>query len=226
MDSKVETRLRVTLDEDLSKKLGKKDPQPDVDSFVESAVVKVDEGKFKCDVCAKLFKGTDFVTKHMRTKHEDKIQQIENDVAFLNNYIQDPNHVLPTPPPAPAATANPALFGNNPNQFARPIPTFPMASLPIRPPMRPFVVQPPQVRPFQPFDPAQAASFGNPPQFQNYPAQGFRPRGGMSSRGGRPLVSRITVAENDPRALRNYSDLDDIPDTSTLLDYRSDGLSV
>jgi hypothetical protein len=80
LDAKIETRLRVVLDEELSKKLGKKDPQADVEKFVQSNVVKVEEGKFKCGLCTKLFKGSDFVTKHVRTKHEDKVLEIENEV--------------------------------------------------------------------------------------------------------------------------------------------------
>lgn len=45
------------------------------DSFFEENTVRVDEGKFRCNVCRKLFKGTEFVRKHIQLKHSEQLQE-------------------------------------------------------------------------------------------------------------------------------------------------------
>jgi len=199
---------------------------------VQANVVKVEEGKFKCGLCPKLFKGTDFVTKHVRTKHEENIQEIDDEGAFYNNYVQDPNHLLPPPPPptlsGPLPTpAQLAAMGRGAPTFSPAFnptfsPAFSPANLPMRAPLRPhFPLQTPlpiPVRAPQPFD---APAFGHIPG-PHGAATGIRPRGPILPRPRQQL--RAEVAENDPRTLRNYGELDDLPESSSLFDYRTEGL--
>lgn len=115
--------------------------------------------------------------------------------------------MIPTPPPAPAAAPPSPFVSNNPNQFARSIPTFPNATLPLRPIRPPIPFQQVPLRPF--------------PNFELNAAGGpFRPKLNVLPR-PRPVVSRSVVAENDPRPLRNYADLDDIPESAAFFDYRN-----
>lgn len=37
----------------------------------------------------------EFVEKHILSKHGDELQRIKDEVAFYNNYVSDPNHLLP-----------------------------------------------------------------------------------------------------------------------------------
>lgn len=226
LDSKIETRLKVTLDEEQAKKLGKKDAAGDVDKFVQNNVVKLEEGKFKCGLCPKLFKGSDFVTKHVRTKHEENVQEIEEDVAFFNNYVQDPNHLLPPTPPAIAAPLPAGLSPFGSPGMPRPMPMpFSPGSLPMPTPLRPpFPIQTPL-----PLPNAVRTFSGGGDQLGNGVTPGFvggggRPRGGPMMARPRQQQLRSEAAENDPRTLRNYGDLDDLPESSAILDYRTEGL--
>ena len=66
------------------------------DEFYNSKIVQVDERKFRCSICAKLFKAREFVTKHINLKHKDLIDQIENKVIegqFFQNYESDPQRL-------------------------------------------------------------------------------------------------------------------------------------
>ena len=61
----------------------------------EENVIEVDPGrKFKCNLCSKLFKGADFVKKHIDYKHSAKIESTTNEVIrkmiiffFLTKYF-------------------------------------------------------------------------------------------------------------------------------------------
>lgn len=50
--------------------------------------------RWKCAICAKLFKGADFLLKHLNTKHEDVVAQETADVASLNAIIELPHFLL------------------------------------------------------------------------------------------------------------------------------------
>lgn len=48
----------------------------------------------RCEICNKLFRGTEFIRKHIQTKHEDLISKIVKDRLediTLENYINDPD---------------------------------------------------------------------------------------------------------------------------------------
>jgi hypothetical protein len=71
--------------------------------MLEKHVAKVDEGRYRCTHCSKLFKGVDFVVKHLRLKHEDLTKNIVLEVATLNVFLQSP--VLSSLLPLPVSTS-------------------------------------------------------------------------------------------------------------------------
>lgn len=68
--------------------------QKEIDEFIDKNTNQEDENKVRCEVCAKLFRGSEFIKKHIQTKHEDLILKIVKDrleAIMLENYIQDPD---------------------------------------------------------------------------------------------------------------------------------------
>ena len=60
---------------------------PQIDNLIENRlVVKVDDGKFRCSSCNKLFKGSDFVIKHIKLKHEDLKNLLELEISDLQKF--------------------------------------------------------------------------------------------------------------------------------------------
>ncbi|RIA99668.1 hypothetical protein C1645_173788 [Glomus cerebriforme] len=56
-----------------------------LDKFYQEYVIEVEpQHKFKCKVCGKLFKGADFVRKHIEYKHHDTVEAI---TKFFNSYV-------------------------------------------------------------------------------------------------------------------------------------------
>lgn len=134
LDQKIDLKL-MKPEEINMEKLGGKDIDKEIRRFVRDKVFREHEAKFKCGVeeCKKAFKGPEFVEKHVRTKHQEQLDRVREDVEFFNNYVRDPNHLLPTTPPNPSATLNPVPgtaglnipFGTGP-----PPGIFPMGSIP------------------------------------------------------------------------------------------------
>lgn len=72
-----------------------------------------DEGKFRCKECVKLFKGAEFVKKHVPNKHPELLQPLDT-VLWFNNFVLDPLHV--TPPAGAPASVNDQLPVIRPQQ--------------------------------------------------------------------------------------------------------------
>jgi len=70
-------------------KIGGRNVENEIDKFAARNVNKVDEGKYRCKLCSKLFKGELFVKKHIKSKHTESIEPIKLEVDFFNNYAQD-----------------------------------------------------------------------------------------------------------------------------------------
>jgi len=52
--------------------------------------------KYKCGLCAKMFKGPTFVHKHVETKHAEELEKARKDAAdeeFLQAYVKDKSHL-------------------------------------------------------------------------------------------------------------------------------------
>ncbi|GBC27799.2 C2H2-type zinc finger transcription factor [Rhizophagus irregularis DAOM 181602=DAOM 197198] len=165
-----------------------------LEKFYQEHVVEVDpQRKFKCKLCGKLFKGSDFVKKHIDYKHHETVEITSNDTKFFNNYVLDPNHLLPTTPPNPTAALNVP-------QNVTPIPTNPFSVMTNAPPP-----------PFMGFNfPIVGAAAGTP--HDQIPRIGFDAREDGRERGqknSRKQLSRTRPNESsDPRQVKSYVDLD------------------
>ncbi|XP_038051864.1 serrate RNA effector molecule homolog isoform X2 [Patiria miniata] len=102
--SNFETKLSSLLnaatiipDEELVK-MGKKDPESEVEKFVKANTQEIGKDKWLCPLSGKKFKGPEFVRKHIFNKHGDKVDDVRKEVTFFNNYLKDTNRPsLPEP---------------------------------------------------------------------------------------------------------------------------------
>ncbi|KAI7863340.1 hypothetical protein BDF14DRAFT_1734290 [Spinellus fusiger] len=124
LDHRIELKLYTPKDGKLES-LGGKVIENELSAFVKTQVHKEHEAKYKCKVgdCSKAFKGYDFVEKHIFSKHPEEVERIREDVTYYNNYVLDPNHVLPVMNPAPGQPPNlismPAATGTQWKQIPR-----------------------------------------------------------------------------------------------------------
>lgn len=69
--------------------------------YAQSKTVEVAAQKFKCKLCDKMFKGPEFVHKHIFNKHEDalneKFNKVRYDELMKENYLSDPNKIINQP---------------------------------------------------------------------------------------------------------------------------------
>ncbi|KAK9325840.1 hypothetical protein V1517DRAFT_253412 [Lipomyces orientalis] len=82
------------------KKLGGRPLEETVQAEITAHIKQEDEGKFRCKVgtCTKLFKGEDFVRKHIEKRHPEFIENLEQENTLLNGYVLDPCRLLPPKP--------------------------------------------------------------------------------------------------------------------------------
>merc|ERR1719158_1996493 len=73
-----------------ARRLGQKDPDAEVEKFVQANTQELSKDKWLCPLSGKKFKGPDFVRKHIFNKHEDKVEEVKKEVQFFNNYLSDP----------------------------------------------------------------------------------------------------------------------------------------
>jgi hypothetical protein len=71
-------------------KRGGKDVLTTIETRLSRHVLKEHDNKFRCELCQKLFKGDDFVKKHIRGKHSSVVSEEEDDVEFFNMFVYDP----------------------------------------------------------------------------------------------------------------------------------------
>lgn len=71
--------------------LGLKDTEAEVAAAYKKNIIMMDVEKFKCglDKCNKMFKGSDFVKKHIQNKHPEIEKTVRNKCELLNNYLRD-----------------------------------------------------------------------------------------------------------------------------------------
>ncbi|KAI3631071.1 hypothetical protein MIR68_010561 [Amoeboaphelidium protococcarum] len=58
--------------------------------YLRFKTVKVEASKFRCSVCGKMFKGNEFVEKHLNNKHQDVIEQYQQLIKMWTMYMCDP----------------------------------------------------------------------------------------------------------------------------------------
>lgn len=185
-----------TLSEEEAARLGKKDPEQEVEKFLSSNTQELSKDKWLCPLSGKKFKAPEFVRKHILNKHADKVAAVRQEVEFFNNFLLDAKR--------PALPENKPLLP--PAQATPPgIPGFPGQS----PQQQSLLGYPPGVRPPMPGFPG-----GGPPYPPNQFGAGrgnydnFRGHLGGGG-GGFPGKQRNNRGvRGDPRTIIEYRDLD------------------
>ncbi|KAJ3165723.1 hypothetical protein HDU88_003916 [Geranomyces variabilis] len=200
LDARIDVRINKPLDGPAITKMGGMLLETELEVFLAKKVKKEAEGKFRCTECSKLFKGEEFVKKHIRTKHPEVIMPIAKEVEFFNTYVRDPTKADGRTPQPPAAGAGGYPSGGGGIGAG-------MQGIASIPTMMPFVVGPNgQAVPVSMTGGVLGGGGGR------YGAGGPDPRGysgGKSSMQGRlgPAAPRRN-SRSDPRAVRSYDDLD------------------
>ncbi|XP_032293092.1 serrate RNA effector molecule homolog isoform X2 [Drosophila virilis] len=80
----------VQLSDDEIKELGAKNPETEVEKFVQANTQELAKDKWLCPLSGKKFKGPEFIRKHIFNKHEEKVDEVRKEVQYFNNYLRDP----------------------------------------------------------------------------------------------------------------------------------------
>lgn len=64
-------------------KLGKKDPDKEVEAFITSNCVELAKDKWLCPLSGKKFKGPEFIRKHIANKHGEKLEEVRMEVSHF-----------------------------------------------------------------------------------------------------------------------------------------------
>uniref|UniRef100_A0A8D3C3U8 Serrate RNA effector molecule-like n=1 Tax=Scophthalmus maximus TaxID=52904 RepID=A0A8D3C3U8_SCOMX len=180
--------LKEILSEEEAGKMGRKDPEDEVEKFVSANTQELGKDKWLCPLSGKKFKGPEFVRKHILNKHGDKIEEVKKEVVFFNNFLMDakrpslPEMKLPLPTPGQGLLSPSMPFPpqglQGPMGFGQP-----------RPPLMGYGGGPP-------YPPNQYG--GGRGNYDN-----FRGQGGYL---GKPR--NIRMSRGDPRNIIEYRDLD------------------
>ena len=52
------------------------------DAYLKSNITRIDDEKFRCAICTKLFSGETFVMKHINLKHPEKTEEVKAQVRL------------------------------------------------------------------------------------------------------------------------------------------------
>ncbi|XP_033024917.1 serrate RNA effector molecule homolog [Lacerta agilis] len=176
---------REFLSEEEAQKMGKKDPEQEVEKFVTANTQELGKDKWLCPLSGKKFKGPEFVRKHIFNKHAEKIEEVKKEVSFFNNFLMD--------------AKRPALPELKPNQppgqgLAPGLPYPPQAPqglLPYGQPRLPIL------------------GYGGGPPYPPTPyAAGRGNYDTFRGQGGYLNKPRNRMVRGDPRAIVEYRDLD------------------
>ncbi|XP_060635791.2 serrate RNA effector molecule homolog isoform X1 [Anolis sagrei] len=179
--------VRESLSEEESQKMGKKDPEQEVEKFVTANTQELGKDKWLCPLSGKKFKGPEFVRKHIFNKHAEKIEEVKKEVAFFNNFLTDAKR-----------PALPELKMNQP-----PIPGQGLA------PGLPYPPQAPQgLMPYGQPRPPILGYGGGPPYPPTPYAAGRGNYDTFRGQGGYLNKPRNRMVRGDPRAIVEYRDLD------------------
>uniref|UniRef100_A0A8C2C993 Serrate RNA effector molecule homolog (Arabidopsis) n=1 Tax=Cyprinus carpio TaxID=7962 RepID=A0A8C2C993_CYPCA len=183
--------VKETLSEDEAAKMGRKDPEQEMEKFVLANTQELGKDKWLCPLSGKKFKGPEFVRKHILNKHGDKIEEVKKEVVFFNNFLMDAKRpcipeMKPPPPPGPGQ----GVLSPGGLPFPPQGPQGLMGFGQPRPPVMGYGGGPP-------YPPNQYGGGGR----GNY--DNFRGQGGYP---GKPRNNRMM--RGDPRNIIEYRDLD------------------
>jgi Ca2+-transporting ATPase len=88
----IQWELRILEGDQAFKLLGKARIEQDSNGFVRDNVQTIDGNKFMCKLCTKLFKGKDFVEKHIKVKHAEIVEQFKAEIVqkiYADNFLND-----------------------------------------------------------------------------------------------------------------------------------------
>ena len=93
--SQLDTRVAALLADPLSAAevaaLGGKDADAEAERVLRGLTHTLDDARHRCSLCDKLFRGAEFVHKHIRVKHEEKVAAAVKEVEYLNGFLADKN---------------------------------------------------------------------------------------------------------------------------------------
>ncbi|KAJ2687856.1 hypothetical protein IWW39_002610 [Coemansia spiralis] len=188
-------------------KEGGKSLERETDKELDNHIKCLDEGRFRCLLCTKLFKGDAFVRKHIRNKHPEAVPEtLVREISYFNNFVREaPNFVqlgtgsvLPTGGAMGGAMMNSGGGGRDrgPGFMPQMMPGMMMPGMMAAPYMMPGMV--PGMMPGMM---QMGGQFMNPGMMGMMGGDRGGGRGGHS--GNTP-----TSARGDMRPVRSYVDLD------------------
>uniref|UniRef100_A0A8C2J2S9 Serrate RNA effector molecule homolog (Arabidopsis) n=1 Tax=Cyprinus carpio TaxID=7962 RepID=A0A8C2J2S9_CYPCA len=192
--------VKESLSEDEAAKMGRKDPEQEVEKFVLANTQELGKDKWLCPLSGKKFKVCPtgrftrihyFSLFHILNKHGDKIEEVKKEVVFFNNFLMDAKRpsipeMKPPPPPGPGQ----GVLSPGGLPFPPQGPQGLMGFGQPRPPVLGYGGGPP-------YPPNQYGGGGR----GNY--DNFRGQGGYP---GKPRNNRMM--RGDPRNIIEYRDLD------------------
>ncbi|XP_029436029.1 serrate RNA effector molecule homolog isoform X4 [Rhinatrema bivittatum] len=112
--------VRESLSDEEAQKMGRKDPEQEVEKFVTANTQELGKEKWLCPLSGKKFKGPEFVRKHIFNKHSEKIEEVKKEVSFFNNFLMDAKRpmlpdIKPNQPPVPGQSLTPGMLYPNQN---------------------------------------------------------------------------------------------------------------
>ncbi|XP_020564589.1 serrate RNA effector molecule homolog isoform X2 [Oryzias latipes] len=178
--------LKEMLSEEEAVKMGRKNPEEEVEKFISANTQELGKDKWLCPLSGKKFKGPEFVRKHILNKHGDKVEEVKKEVAFFNNFLMDAKR------PSLPEIKLPPLPGSGQGLLS---PTMPF------PPQGPMGFGQPR--------PPLMGYGGAPPYPPNQYGGGRGNYDGFRGQGGYPGKPRnIRMSRGDPRNVIEYRDLD------------------
>jgi hypothetical protein len=80
---------------------------------VSKLICKIEEAKFRCSLCSKLFKGPEFVDKHIHLKHPERIEEAEAEIRLFSSYAKEQTSFYLAAPQYFAASTNAMATSQN-----------------------------------------------------------------------------------------------------------------
>uniref|UniRef100_A0A8C7SE56 Serrate RNA effector molecule homolog n=1 Tax=Oncorhynchus mykiss TaxID=8022 RepID=A0A8C7SE56_ONCMY len=192
--------VKEKLSEEEAGKMGRKDPEQEVEKFVLANTQELGKDKWLCPLSGKKFKGPEFVRKHILNKHGDKIEEVKREVMFFNNFLMDAKRpslpeMKPPPPLGPGPGERHVAHTNRIRVLSPGMPFPPQGLMGFgpgqpRPPVMGYGGGPP-------YPPNQYG--GGRGNYDNF-------RGQAGGYPGKPRNNRMS--RGDPRNIIEYRDLD------------------